>query len=52
VQRLDGHNDEEVDSGVQYRTSMLWHLLRMSRSRPPGLAEKDDRRADLLPIGY
>ena len=31
----------------QYRTSMLWHLLRMSRSRPPGLAGMDNRRADL-----
>ena len=26
---------------------MLWHLLRMSRSRPPGLGENDDRRGDL-----
>ena len=31
----------------QYRTSMLWHILRMSRSRPPGLAGEDERRANL-----
>ena len=31
----------------QYRTSMLWHLLRMSRSSPPALADADDRHANL-----